>query len=206
MDQLKTETEADDIKPIKAVNKIVNKAVNELIPYDRNPRVHPDSQIKQLQNSIREWGWTIPSLIDEESNVVAGHGRLYAAQDMGISEVPCVVATGWTEEQRKGYVIADNKLSENGQWNDSLYFSELRSLSEDGYDLSLVGMDEDFAFEDFEPNLNPVSEFSEVTDEDITSAKTNLDEAMSVESERKNTKGTEVMCPDCAETFTFVGV
>ena len=206
MDQLKTETEADDIKPIKAVNKIVNKAVNELIPYDRNPRVHPDSQIKQLQNSIREWGWTIPILIDEESNVVAGHGRLFAAQDMGISEVPCVVATGWTEEQRKGYVIADNKLSENGQWNDSLYFSELRSLSEDGYDLSLVGMDEDFAFEDFEPNLNPASEFSEVTDEDITSAKTNLDEAMSVESERKNTKGTEVMCPYCAETFTFVGV
>ena len=206
MDQLKTETEADDIKPIKAVNKIVNKAVNELIPYDRNPRVHPDSQIKQLQNSIREWGWTIPILIDEESNVVAGHGRLYAAQDMGISEVPCVVATGWTEEQRKGYVIADNKLSENGQWNDSLYFSELRSLSEDGYDLSLVGMDEDFAFEDFEPNLNPASEFSEVSDEDITSAKTNLDEAMSVESERKNTKGTEVMCPYCAETFTFVGV
>ena len=206
MDQLKTETEADDIKPIKAVNKIVNKAVNELIPYDRNPRVHPDSQIKQLQNRIREWGWTIPILIDEESNVVAGHGRLFAAQDMGISEVPCVVATGWTEEQRKGYVIADNKLSENGQWNDSLYFSELRSLSEDGYDLSLVGMDEDFAFEDFEPNLNPASEFSEVTDEDITSAKTNLDEAMSVESERKNTKGTEVMCPYCAETFTFVGV
>ena len=124
MDQLKTETEADDIKPIKAVNKIVNKAVNELIPYDRNPRVHPDSQIKQLQNSIREWGWTMPILIDEESNVVAGHGRLFAAQDMGISEVPCVVATGWTEEQRKGYVIADNKLSENGQWNDSLYFSD----------------------------------------------------------------------------------
>ena len=103
-------------------------------------------------------------------------------------------------------MIADNKLSENGHWNDSLYFSELRSLSEDGYDLSLVGMDEDFAFEDFEPNLNPASEFSEVTDEDITSAKTNLDEAMSVESERKNTKGTEVMCPYCAETFTFVGV
>tara|TARA_R100000005_G_C4997125_1_gene203888 strand:- start:861 stop:1481 length:621 start_codon:yes stop_codon:yes gene_type:complete len=206
MDQLKTETEADDIKPIKAVNKIVNKAVNELIPYDRNPKDHPDSQIKQLQNSIREWGWTIPILIDEESNVVAGHGRLFAAQDMGISEVPCVVATGWTEEQRKGYVIADNKLSENGQWNDSLYFSELRSLSEDGYDLSLVGMDEDFAFEDFEPNLNPVSEFSEVTEDDITSAKTNLDGAMSEESERKNTNGTEVMCPYCAETFTFVGV
>ena len=206
MDQLKTETEADSIKPIKAVNKIVNKPVNELIPYDRNPRIHPDSQIKQLQNSIREWGWTIPILIDEEGNVVAGHGRLFAAQDMGISEVPCVVATGWTEEQRKGYVIADNKLSENGQWNDSLYFSELRSLSEDGYDLSLVGMDEDFAFEDFEPNLNPVSEFSEVTDEDITSAKTNLDGAMSEESERKNTNGTEVMCPYCAETFTFVGV
>ena len=102
MDQLKTETEADDIKPIKAVNKIVNKPVNELIPYDRNPRIHPDSQIKQLQNSIREWGWTIPILIDEESNVVAGHGRLFAAQDMGISEVPCVEATGWTEEQRKG--------------------------------------------------------------------------------------------------------
>ena len=206
MDQLKTETEADDIKPIKAVDKIVNKSVNELIPYDRNPRVHPDSQIKQLQNSIREWGWTIPILIDEESNVVAGHGRLFAAQDMGISEVPCVVATGWTEEQRKGYVIADNKLSENGQWNDSLYFSELRSLSEDGYDLSLVGMDEDFAFEDFEPNLNPVSEFSEVTEDDITSAKTNLDGAMPEESERKNAKGTEVICPYCAETFTFVGV
>tara|TARA_R100000005_G_scaffold42074_1_gene19810 strand:- start:3767 stop:4387 length:621 start_codon:yes stop_codon:yes gene_type:complete len=205
MENLQVNSDEENQKAIKAVNKIVNKPINELIPYDRNPRVHPDSQIKQLQNSIREWGWTIPILIDEESNVVAGHGRLYAAQDMGIEEVPCVVASGWTEEQRKGYVIADNKLSENGQWNDLLYFSELRSLSDDGYDLTLVGMDDDFSFEDFKPNLDPSFNFQNIGEDDVSVAANKMSDKINNIQKEKSNDGVEVMCPECGETFVVQG-
>ena len=111
-----------------AAKEIEQIAVDDLIPYDRNPKIHPDTQVKQLANSVREWGWTMPILVDENTQVIAGHGRLFAAKELEMQEVPCIRATGWTEQQKKAYVIADNKLAENGEWDTNEYFSQLKEI------------------------------------------------------------------------------
>tara|TARA_B100000519_G_scaffold200112_1_gene212616 strand:- start:5464 stop:6045 length:582 start_codon:yes stop_codon:yes gene_type:complete len=186
-------------------NEIVMRSPSALIPYDRNPKTHPADQIEQLKASMREWGWTIPILIDEAGGVIAGHGRLYAASEMGLEEVPCIVASDWPEDKKRAYVIADNRLAENGAWDDGLFFSELRGLSDEGFDLALVGMDQNFSFDDFEPNLEPVTSFSDVTDKDMESASNKIDNQIQGIQTDSSLSGVEVMCPYCAETFTFSG-
>ncbi|MAL83099.1 MAG: hypothetical protein CMF11_01930 [Idiomarina sp.] len=179
--------------------------VEDLIPYERNPRIHPQSQIDELAQSIREWGWTIPILIDSDCNVIAGHGRLYAAQQLGINEVPCVTADGWPEDKKRAYVIADNKLSENSRWDDGLFFSELKDLQNSGFDLSLVGFDEDVSF-DFQPNLDPSTSYREITENDISHTAASMSDNLNRLTADRSLKGTEVVCPYCAESFTFDGI
>ena len=107
---------------------VVKKKVSDLIPYERNPNIHPTFQIEQIKNSIREWGFTIPIVIDENSTVLAGHGRLYAVQELEMEEIPCIVVEGWTEQQKQAYVIADNKLSEGSDWDMDLFYDELKKI------------------------------------------------------------------------------
>lgn len=185
-------------------SKLESHPIESLVPYDRNPRTHPDSQIDQLANSIRQWGWTVPILIDDAKNVIAGHGRLEAAKRLGMEAVPCVVASGWTEDQRKAYVIADNKLSENSAWDDGAFYQELKSLSETEFDLSLMGI-EDFEAVDFEPNLEPSYTAYDVNDTALDRASTNMTSQIEGIQASKADQGTEVMCPHCAETFIFTG-
>lgn len=149
-----------------SADKIQQKNVDDLIPYDRNPNIHPDSQIDQLVNSVREWGWTVPILIDENDMVLAGHGRLFAAKRLSMESVPCIVAEGWSENQKKAYVIADNKLSESSQWDDSLYFEELKSLTESGFNIELAGFEnidliDDSGFDFSDDNYEPKSDAEE---------------------------------------------
>ena len=110
-------------------DKVERCPVDALIPYARNARTHSAEQVAQLAASIREWGWTIPVLIDETGGIIAGHGRVLAAQKLGIAEVPCMVATGWSEARKRAYVIADNKLTLNAGWDESLLAVELEDLS-----------------------------------------------------------------------------
>lgn len=179
--------------------------VSDLIPYERNPRIHPQAQIDKIVGSIREWGWTMPILIDESANVLAGHGRLYAAQELGIDQVPCVTASGWTEEQKKAYVIADNKLTESGIWDDGLYFSELRALHDNGFDLTKVGMDDDFSFDDFAPNLQPMTNYQAISQADIDKAANRIDQQFFNASEDPSNDGLEVICPYCSSSFRVTG-
>ena len=123
-------------------DKVERRPISELIPYARNSRTHSEAQIAQIAASIREWGWTMPILVDEDGNVIAGHGRIMAAQKLGIADVPCMTATGWSEAKRRAYVIADNKLALNAGWDDEMLrveFGELRDLD---FDLSLTGFDD----------------------------------------------------------------
>lgn len=122
---------------------IERRAVADLIPYARNSRTHSDAQVAQIAASIREWGWTNPVLIDDAGGIIAGHGRLMAARKLGIAEVPCVVARGWTEAQKKAYVIADNQLALNAGWDADMLKVELGELAELGFDLDLIGFDGD---------------------------------------------------------------
>ena len=123
-------------------DKVIKRAVASLVPYARNSRTHSDEQVSQIMASIREWGWTTPVLITEDGMIVAGHGRVLAAQRLGLEEVPCVVASGWTEAQIRAYVIADNRIAENAGWNLELLALEIEDLRLEDVSLDLIGFDE----------------------------------------------------------------
>lgn len=119
--------------------EIVYKKINELKPYENNSRTYDESQIKQICESIKEYGWTNPVLIDEKGMIIAGHGRVEAGKKLDIKEVPCIVLSGLTEAQKKAYVIADNKMALNAGWNEELLKTELEKLKELDFDLELTG-------------------------------------------------------------------
>ena len=114
-----------------------------LIPYINNSRTHSDEQVMQVASSIKEFGFTNPILIDGDSGIIAGHGRLMAAKKLGLDEVPCIRLGHLSEAQRKAYVIADNQLALNSGWDlDSLKI-ELEELDNFDFDLELLGFDID---------------------------------------------------------------
>jgi ParB-like chromosome segregation protein Spo0J len=120
-------------------DKVEQRSIESLIPYARNSRTHSDAQVAQIAASIKEWGWTTPILVDEQGGVIAGHGRLMAARKLGMAEVPVMVAKGWTEAQKRAYVIADNKLALNAGWDAEALRIELAELDAAGFDLELTG-------------------------------------------------------------------
>ena len=124
-------------------DKIERKAVESLIPYARNARTHSDEQVAQIAASIQEWGWTVPVLVDEAGSIIAGHGRVMAARKLGITEVPVMVAAGWSDAQKQAYVLADNQLALNAGWDAEMLRLELGDLSGAGFDLGLIGFSEE---------------------------------------------------------------
>lgn len=117
-------------------------SLTELRPFEKNPREHSAAQIENLVAIIRKFGWTIPILIDEDATILAGHGRVLAAERMGIEAVPAITASGWSEEQKRAYIIADNKINEAGGWDKNLLGELLHGLSADGWDMGTLGMSE----------------------------------------------------------------
>ena len=130
---------ADAIKPLA----ITYRPVDSLRPADRNARTHSDAQIDQICRSISEFGWTNPVLVDEAGQIIAGHGRIAAAQKLGMAEVPTVTLSGLSASKKRALVIADNKIALNAGWDDDLLRLELSDLKLDGFDLSLVGFSDD---------------------------------------------------------------
>ncbi|HMF28732.1 MAG TPA: ParB/Srx family N-terminal domain-containing protein [Candidatus Cybelea sp.] len=121
---------------------VERRPLSALIPTARNARTHSDAQIEQIARSISEWGWTMPVLIDESGSIIAGHGRVLAAAKLGLGDVPTIIAAGWSEAQKRAYLIADNKLTENGGWNQALLKLEVADLSEMGFAVPLLGFTE----------------------------------------------------------------
>jgi ParB-like chromosome segregation protein Spo0J len=120
-------------------DKVERWDITRLTPYARNSRTHSDEQISQLAASIKEWGWTTPVLVDEDGSIIAGHGRTLAAQRLKMTEVPVMVAKGWSDAKKRAYVIADNKLALNAGWDNELLRLELSEIGEMGFDLDLTG-------------------------------------------------------------------
>lgn len=123
-------------------DRVERRLVSALVPYARNARTHSEDQIAQIAASIREWGWTMPILVDEADGIIAGHGRVLAARILGLTEVPVMVARGWSDAQKRAYVIADNKLALNGGWDMELLPVEVGELKALGFDLNLTGFGE----------------------------------------------------------------
>jgi len=123
--------------------QIEYRAIDALLPYARNPRTHTPEQIAKIAASIVEVGWTQPILVDGESGIIAGHGRLAAARKLELSNVPVIELGHLTPAQKRAYVIADNRLALDAGWDDELLALEMAELSESGYDLLLTGFDDD---------------------------------------------------------------
>lgn len=124
-------------------DKVERRPIKGLVPYARNARTHLPEQIDQIAGSIREWGWTTPVLVDEVGTIIAGHGRVLAAQKLGFKDVPVMVAVGWSEPQKRAYILADNKLALNAGWDNALLGTELADLIEGGFDVDLIGFSGD---------------------------------------------------------------
>ena len=124
-------------------DKIEHWPLARLLPYARNARTHSDEQVAQIAASIVEFGFTNPILVGSDGVIVAGHGRLAAAQKLGLEMVPVVVLDHLTPTQRRALVIADNRIAENAGWDDELLRVELEALQDEGFDLDLTGFDAD---------------------------------------------------------------
>ena len=155
--------------------QITYKPIQDLIPYARNSRTHSDAQVAQIAASIREFGWTNPILLDGENGIIAGHGRLLAAQKLGETQVPTIELAHMSEAQKRAYVIADNKLALSAGWDDEMLFAEFEDLKEAGFDLELTGF--------------TLEEIGKLTPEVVNEGLTDEDEAPPVPEEPKTKLG-----------------
>lgn len=162
-------------------DKIERRPIDKLIPYARNSRTHSAEQVAQIAASMKEWGWTNPVLIDDAGMIIAGHGRVLAARKIGFDEVPVMVATGWSETQKQAYVIADNKLALNADWDMTTLANEFHALNGVGFDLGVIGFSADeLTSIMFEPNFEPAT----------------AGEQGRLDEKKKCT------CPECGHVFT----
>ena len=116
--------------------------IDKLVPYARNARTHSKEQIAQLRASLREFGFVSPAVIDQDYNILVGHGRIMAAREEGYETVPCVFAEDLTEAQKRAYILADNQLALNAGWDEEMLSVELSDLQDQSFDLSLLGFDD----------------------------------------------------------------
>lgn len=158
--------------------------ISRLVPYERNARTHSPEQVAQIVASIREFGFTAPILVDGQNGILAGHGRLMAAKELGLQSVPVVVLDHLTAEQRRAYVLADNKLALNAGWDEDLLASELRQLSAGGFDLELVGWS--------------AGELSELLAEPDFPPGTEEDQG---QLDQTQPKEVDCVCPECGHEF-----
>ena len=126
----------------KTITEMQLVSIDKLVPYVNNARTHSTEQITKLRSSLREFGFVNPIIIDREFNIIAGHGRLMAAKEEGINEVPCVFVDYLTDAQKKAYILADNRMAMDAGWDEELLKIEMEELQNLGYDLGYTGFDE----------------------------------------------------------------
>jgi len=129
--------------PAQMAKRIESWPIARLIPYAKNPRMHSPEQIDKIARSIETFGFTNPILVDENDGILAGHGRLAAAQKLGLVQVPVVPLDNLSEDQKRLYIIADNRIALDAGWDPQLLAGELAELAQEDIDLTLTGFEED---------------------------------------------------------------
>jgi ParB-like chromosome segregation protein Spo0J len=169
--------------------KIEQIPTEKLIPYARNAKKHDAAQVSKLAGSIREFGFNNPVLIDKDNGIIAGHGRVMAAQKLELKDVPCIRLGHLTDTQRRAYILADNRLAEiGGGWDEEMMALELGDLRELDFDLNLIGLDND----KIEAILNPLEpDFAPGTEDD--------------QGKLDQLEPKLVKCPHCQSTFDSRG-
>jgi len=188
------------ISEIKQIN------ISELKPYENNARMHGEEQLGQIERSIKEFGFTIPILIDDENTILAGHGRWNVAKKMSLEQVPCMVISHLNDTQKRAYVIADNKIAENSEWNFDIYMSELKKLDDLDFDLSTIGLDIDINLGNFSPNLDNNIFGAEIGSNDFIKAQGHIDGQIENISASKHAEGLDTICPKCHHEFKITGI
>lgn len=174
-----------------------------LSPYANNSRIHSEAQISKIAASIQEFGFLNPVVMGD-GVIIAGHARVAAAMKLGLKQVPVLDASYLTEAQRRAFVIADNRLAEDGEWDDAKLRAELHDLQKAGLDLSLTGMeDAELARmvrldREYQPVLNPDKASSVVTPEELAKAQGKLEARFDKPGQQKLVTAT---CPHCGEDF-----
>jgi ParB-like chromosome segregation protein Spo0J len=171
--------------------------IDKLIPFARNPRTHSEAQIAQIAASIAEFGFNNPILVDTKAGIIAGHGRLLAARKLGLKEVPVIVLDHLSEIQKRAYIIADNRLTESGGWDDEVLRQQLAELRDANFDLETVGFDDD----DLRALLADTEQESTAPDEEEipvapTDPVTRPDDVWSIGRHR-------LICSDCRDARTL---
>lgn len=143
--------------------------IDRLVPYERNARTHSPEQVKQIAASIQEFGFTNPILVGSDDGILAGHGRLAAAKDLGMAKVPVIVLDHLSPAQRRAYVLADNQLALNAGWDEEMLQQEVMALNLEDFDLSLLGFGEEELAKMLDPEgidtQESPKEFKEVDDD-----------------------------------------
>lgn len=155
----------------KNMRRYENVKIEKLIPYRNNARTHSDEQVEKIAKSMREFGFINPVLVDGKFNIIAGHGRVLGAKKLGMKEVPCLFIEDLTEEQKRAYIIADNRLAEDAGWDKEMLKIELEELQNLNFDISLTG----FEMDDFDFGMDETEvvedEFDETVPEEPKSKK-----------------------------------
>jgi ParB-like chromosome segregation protein Spo0J len=131
------------LTPPWPAERIEHWPIERLLPYANNARIHSETDIDKVADSMRRFGWTNPALVDENGELICGHGRVRAATKLGWTSIPVIVARGWSEEEKRAYRLADNQLAARGSWDLELLRTELAEIASGAFELGLIGFEPD---------------------------------------------------------------
>ena len=188
---------------IFSAESIVQRDRTSLKPYENNPRTHSEAQIDRLVRSLKEFGFTNPVLIDKNLNVVAGHGRLLAAEILNLEKIPTISLEHLTEDQRKAYVIADNQLALASGWDDDLLQSELAALADAGFDLTVLGWGDDLPDFAEDPDY---SALDDLEDEDADDWANEVKKAIQIEFKSEDYEEAKALVADARKNGVYLGM
>jgi hypothetical protein len=188
---------------LTAVAEIQQVPVGDLSPYANNPRTHSASQLDRLVQSLKEFGFTNPLLVGDDMQIVAGHGRLMAAQALGLETVPVIKLSHLTEDQKRAYVIADNQLALNSGWDDDLLQAELQALGDVGFDLTVLGWGEELPTFGEDVDL---SALEDMEGEDLSEYADGVRKAIQIDFEPEDYIEAQALVSDARKQGKYVGM
>lgn len=187
---------------VALVQQVEQVETNSLTPYANNPRTHSDAQIDRLVDSLKQFGFVNPILIADDGQVVAGHGRLIAAQAIGLKTVPVIKLSHLDENQRRAYVIADNQLALNSGWDDDLLQAELKALGDVGFDLSVLGWGDDLPTFGEDVDLSALEDL----DDDLSEYAAGVRKAIQIDFEPEDYEEAQALVSQARKEGKYVGM
>lgn len=185
-----------------AVSEIEHVSIETLIPYANNPRTHSASQLDRLVQSLKEFGFTNPILVGDDMQVVAGHGRLIAAQAMNMTTVPVIKLSHLSDDQKRAYVIADNQLALNSGWDDDLLQAELKALGDIGFDLTVLGWGDELPTFGEEVDLSALEDL----EGDLSDFAAGVRKAIQIDFEPEDYEEAQALVSDARKQGKYVGM